>query len=164
MEDRSKVMTRKMLTLVAGGLVAMVVTSEAKAQNMPFCDFNAWMAQNAAFDQMMDQRARQFAWDYARSLPPGYVVPVNPNFAAGYREASERYIRGMQANSQRTSAAINRWDNGAIRGQWGYAAPNGQVHMLPSNHGGYTVTPYGHVQPGWTGNGTYLYPVNNWGY
>ena len=42
---------------------------------MPFFNLNALAAQNVAFGQYMDQRARQQSWEIARRLPPGYVVP-----------------------------------------------------------------------------------------
>jgi hypothetical protein len=156
-------MRRTMLTLVVVGVAVVAVAGKAQAQQMPFFNINALAAQNVAFGQYMDQRARQQSWEIARRLPPGYVVPVNPNFMAGYRQASDNYIHGMQVNSRLQSDAVARWNNAALRGQWGYAAPGGPTVLLPSNHNGYTVNPLtGHIQPGWTGNGTYLYPQGRW--
>jgi hypothetical protein len=157
-------MTRLTLTLVAVGTVALAMAGEAQAQPMPFFDINGWANTNVAFGQYMDQEARRVSWEIARRLPPGYVVPVNPNFMNGYRAASDRYIQGMQMNSQRTSDAIARWNSAANRGQWGYGnGYGGPAVMLPNTHNGYTVNPMtGQIQPGWTGNGQYLYPLNRW--
>ena len=86
-------------------------------------------------------------------------MPVNPNFMAGYRQASNNYIQGMQANSRIQSEAVARWNNAALRSQWGFGTPGGPTVLLPNTYSGYTVNPHtGYIQPGWTGNGTYLYP------
>ena len=66
---------------------------------------------------------------------------MNPNFMAGYRHASDNYIHGEQVNSRLQSDAVARWNNAALRGQWGYAAPGGPTVLLPSNYNGYTVNP-----------------------
>jgi hypothetical protein len=69
-------------------------------------------------------------------------------------QAGQVYINGMRANSEAQSAAVNRWDRGAIRGQWQYIDPvSGDIRTLPyyapgqvQNRGGvrYYQDQYGH--------------------
>ena len=167
-------MKRNVLELMVASVVALGCCGQAKAQwgnipmpawgnlEMPSWDINRLAAQNIAFSQMMDRKAQRDAWDIARSLPPGTRVQVNPHAADGYRTASENYIRGMQDNSRRTSNAIGRWDQAALRGEWAYGN-GGTAFMLPNTFDGYTVNPQTYqINPGWTGNGTYLYPLSQW--
>jgi hypothetical protein len=142
-------MSRGFLALVAAGLVAVTVAGEAKAQMMPMWDVNGLARQNIQFGQQMDQLAWQQSWRIAASLPPGYQVPANPHMMDGYRAASAAYIHGMQANSVRTSNAIERTGQ-AFRGNALYINPNtGAGCYLPWSGGPvYNVGPYNYATPG----------------
>jgi hypothetical protein len=156
-------MQRTILALAAVFGLAIAHATRAEAQYPPMGGIMELAQQNFALGVQADAMVWPQAVAIARSLPPGTRLTIDPHFADGYGAASDVYIKGMQANSKATSAAINRWDYGAIRGEWGYRAGNGApTYILPSNQNGYTISPWNRIQPGYHPNGTYLYPTNNW--
>ncbi|MBI1833189.1 MAG: hypothetical protein HYR84_17245, partial [Planctomycetes bacterium] len=75
------------------------------------------------------------------------------------QKAFESYLRHSQINSNRTSAAIGNWTNGAIRGVGPYQNPtNGQTYLLPWTHNVYHINQYGQYVPGYSPYYYNVYP------
>lgn len=135
--------TIKIARLAALSLgTAVLLPSLSHAQNMDMSwairsQMNLWnqgqAAAYAAANQYYQYMQKLRAMGYTGpSLPTGVTNESLRASINGAKQAGESYIASMQANSARTSAAIDKWTTGAVRGQAAYVDPNtGATTMLP---------------------------------
>lgn len=152
-------------------------TAPAQAQMMPNWSgaMNQMIQQNMAFDAFMHQQAQAAAMQFLqdriqyrmRTGDWGYLPgPVSPGelsrSISELNGAYDDYNRSWMQNSERQSDAVERWTNGAIRGNWYYQSPDGgAVHNLPYDHNVYNQE-NGYLYPGYAPGGENLYPVYPW--
>lgn len=151
------------LSLVA--LLAGLIASSAKAQEWPgYGGLNDIYQMNMAFDRQFDVDARRMSWELARQIPNDQPLPFNAmtisqSISAG-NDAALGYVRASAYNSDRALGAVERWDTGAIQGNWYYGNGSGQTYVLPYQYNTYYQSPttgyfYGGYQPG----GNNYYPM-----
>ena len=121
---------------------AVLSPSVSHAQNMDMSwalrsQANLWQqGQATAYGAAMQYytymlRLRQMGYT-GPSLPTGVTNESLRASVNGANQAGQSYIAAQGANSARTSAAINNWTTGAIRGQAQYIDPNtGAKTLLP---------------------------------
>ncbi len=142
------------LALLAAGLAA-----PAGAQAPPM-DMSGMMANQMYLQQQGDMMARQAAMDYYNRIQQyrqqtGYTGYIPPPVSAqqlqqsinGANQATQDYIQNSARNSNRTSAAIETYDQQVIRGQQTMVNPyTGQVlNNVPNTNNNYYQTDNGAV-------------------
>ena len=155
------------LTLTVCGLGALRVPSSARAQEFPGLGVGDIYAANMAFDAQFDQWNRHMSWELAKQIPNDQPLPFNAmTLAQANRETAAAYSAYNAAafnNSQGTCNAIERWDVGAVQGNWYYGSQWGAQHdpnfyVLPYTSGAYHVD-NGYIYSGYDPNHENLYPV-----
>jgi hypothetical protein len=140
MSNRTLKIARIAAALSVG--VAVLAPSASHAQNMDMSwalqsQANLWQqgqatayaVANSYYQYMLKLRAAGYT---GPSLPTGVTNESLRASINGANQAGQSYIASMQSNSARTSAAINGWTTGAIRGQANYVDPNtGAKTLLP---------------------------------
>jgi len=129
---------------ITGLVLSAVLASGAHAQNPPM-DMSWAIRSQLRNQQIGDATARYWGMQYYNymqrlrqqgytgpSLPTGVTPQSLQRSIAAANDATQRYIRSGQINSERRSFAVNDWDMRAIRGcywgvnswgQWGYICP-----------------------------------------
>ncbi len=129
---------------VTGLVLSAILASGAHAQNAPM-DMSWAIRSQLRNQQIGDATARYWGMQYYNymqrlrqlgytgpSLPTGITPESLQRSIAAANDATQRYIRSGQINSERRSFAVQDWDMRAIRGcswgvnnwgQWGYICP-----------------------------------------
>jgi hypothetical protein len=132
----------------------LAAAGSAKAQNL-------WdiAAANAQFDAQFDVWARQGAWQAALATPNDQPLPFNAmtisNSITEGSNAALGYVQQSQYNSNAALNAVERWDTGAVQGNWYYG--NGQnSYVLPYQYNTYNMQ-NGYIYGGYNPYGGNLY-------
>jgi hypothetical protein len=157
------------ITLSLVALLATLIATSAKAQEWPgYGGLNDIYQMNMAFDQQFDQQARIGAWQAALATPNDQPLPFNAmtisqSISAG-NDAALGYVRSSQYNSNRALGAVERWDTGAIQGNWYYGNGSGQTYVLPYQYNSYYQSPTsGYFYGGYQYGGNNYYVNHGWG-
>ena len=160
-------MTRSSIRLtVAAILMGMGAVSSATAQEFPGFGVAQIGAANAEFDRQFDQWNRYMSWQVALATPNDQPLPFNAmTIAQSNREAQDvmiGYIHNTQINSNRALGAVERWDVGAVQGNWYYQPQYGGSYdpnfVLPYGPGSY-YEQNGYIYQGNQPGGNNLYPM-----
>ncbi|MBM3995929.1 MAG: hypothetical protein FJ303_17515 [Planctomycetes bacterium] len=154
-------MLKKLVIVAVAAVLGLANVGSAKAQ---FMDMSHMVQAELAFQKQF------YAWSWQQSLAlakhlreTGQPMPFNAttlNHAnLQNQKAFESYLRSVQHNSNKSSAAISNWTTGAIRGQGPYYSPsNGQMYQLPWTHNVYHINQYGQYVPGYSPYYHNVYP------
>ncbi|MDZ4817735.1 MAG: hypothetical protein SGJ20_02045 [Planctomycetota bacterium] len=134
--------------MIAGAFQANV----SQAQEFPGLGVGGMWAANAEFERNFDHWARVGSYHAALMTPNDQPLPFNAmtisNSLSDGMRAFEGYNNNWHVNSRRTTDAIERWDDGAIREVAPYADPyGGNRMMLPYGPDSYYRDPAGYVYP-----------------
>lgn len=141
--------------IVFGLVLPLLIIGSAQAQEFPGLGVGDLMQWNMQQDAQFHNWAWQGSWDVARQMPdsvtPSQIIGAMQPYTVdqmygGYNDA-------WWQNSQRQMDAVERWDQGAIRGNAPYVDSSGNGYYLP-----YTYDAYHY------GNDGYLYPGESHGY
>lgn len=171
-------MYRKSLMIAALALAPWFSAGTADAQTLNM-DLSPLVQHNAALWNQSMIDAKRVADNYFNDVQrfrqqTGYTGPMpspvsTADLMRSNREMQQAFDSSNAAwhnNSARTSAAVDRWVIGAIRGQGTYYNPStGQQYQLPWTHNQYHTNQWGQAVPGpapngWTTNNFYPYYGN----
>jgi hypothetical protein len=152
-------MFRKHLIVAVIGLCGLFAGSAAKAQEFPGLGVGDLWAANMAFDQQFDHWNRQMSWQVALATPNDQPLPFNAmtisNSITQGSNAALDYVRASQYNSNAALNAVERWDTGAVQGNWYYGNGN-ESYVLPYQYNTYHQN-NGYIYGGYNPYGGNLY-------
>jgi hypothetical protein len=156
LRNRAIVMT---LIFVSG----MLAASSVRGQEFPGLGVGDIYQANMQFERQFDQWARVGAWQAALATPNDQPLPFNAmtisNSVSAGNDATLGYIRASQYNSNRACGAVERWDTGAVQGNWYYGSQyGGPAQVLPYVPNSY-YEQNGYLYGGYQQGGNNYYPM-----
>ena len=143
----------KCLLILSLAIIGCGTEKKAQAQDFPGLGVGNMWANELQFQNQFYNWARQRSWQLAREIPNDQPLPFNAQTLSEANRATSRAYEGFNRNwhhnSQRTMNAIERWDNGVIRGVAPYSNPYGHTKLLPYGPNSYYRGPHGYYHRGY---------------